>query len=284
MTNQRPDVDRVLSAWLVEGVDAAPPAVVRAALDQAAATRQRRELGFIRRVYNVEATATLNRNNWLRLGLLGMAGVLAVVAAVGAARLFAPEPIPVTPARATALVLELSAPPRSRPAGMVEGSDAVAAMRARMRVAVFSDALLQELGGEAAAALFDPDGSGDQRAYTATVLTFDDPAAAAAAIESISTDLRFATGQWATGNSPFTDEHLPARRSEGFERSGTYWAFGGTSAGESSRVGHLNIWRTDDVVFVVFGVDWATPGSSAYQSAIEAGVVALSESLASLLP
>src|SRR5688572_13887309 len=156
MTAQPTDVERLLSAWLQDGIDTAPPAVVRAALDQATMTRQRRELGFIRRVYNVEETATLNRNNWLRVGLLGMAGVVALIAVAGAVKLLAPDELPPATAPATALVEGLPAPPSTDLTAIVEGPEAITALRTGSRVTVFSQARLQELGGEAAAALFNP--------------------------------------------------------------------------------------------------------------------------------
>lgn len=283
MTAQRADVDRMLATWLVDGVDTAPPPVVRAALEQVSATRQRRELGLMRRFYNVEATAPVNRNAWLRVGLLGMASVVAIIAVAGVVKLLAPEVASPAMAPATALVTDLRSPPDTREVARSEGSDAIAVLRERMRVAVFDEAVLNDLGGEAAAAVFDADGVSDQRQYVAAALTFDHSAAAVAAMGTIRANLRFATGQWAMGNSPFTDEHVPLARDEGFERSGTYWAFGGTSAGASSRVGHLNVWRIDDVVFIVFGVDWVTPGSPSFQTAIEAGVMAVSEELAARL-
>jgi hypothetical protein len=279
MNTPRTDVDQLLSAWLADGLETAPPGAVRAALEESAATRQRRELGLIRRVHNVESTATLNRNAWLRIGVLGMAGVLAVLAVVGVTKLLLPDVTPVTPARATLLVTGLPAPAGTHAGAIVQGPDAIVALRTRSRLALFGETRLSQLGGHAAAALFDSKGTADHRAYTVACLTFDDAAAATAAMQSIRSDFRFATGQWAMGNSPFTDEHLPVGRDEGFERSGTYWAFGGTSANASSRVGHMNVWRVDSVVFIVFGVDWVTTGSSAYQSAIEAGVVGLSDYL-----
>jgi hypothetical protein len=178
------------------------------------------------------------------------------------------------------LIEQLASPPGTEPVMVAEGSAALAALDARSRVPAFSQIMIGQVGGDVSAVLFDGSGTDDQRAYTAAAMTFHDSDAAVAAMAAIRSGFRFGNGQWAAGNSPFTDEHLPVQRDEGFERSGTWWAFGGTSANRQSRVGHLNVWRAGDVVFVVIGVDWVTTGSGEYQTAIEDGVVSLSEVLA----
>jgi len=288
MTASGPADDRLIEAWLLDGVDAAPPPVVRAALDQIANTRQRRELAPFRRAHNVEATASLDRHTWLRLGLFGTAGVVVVMGLAAVANMLLPAsgpPAASPPSRSTFLIEQLASPQGTEPVMVAEGSAALAALDARSRVPAFSQIMIGQVDADASAVLFDGGGTNDQRAYSAAAMTFNDSAAAAAAMATIKSGFRLSNGQqWAAGNSPFTDEHLPVHRDEGFERSGTWLAFGGTSATAQSRVGHLNVWRTGDVVFVVFGVDWDTPGSSDYQAAIEDGVIALSETLAARVP
>lgn len=277
--------DQVLSTWLGQGVDAAPPSAVRAALEQVASTRQRRELAIVRRFYNVETTAVLNRRPAFRLAVLGVAGLLLVVGLVAALRFVAsPDVTPAaTPSRSSMLLSGLPAPAGTVGSPAAIDDEAIRALTTTARDQAFQGLTLAG-PTDAAAVLFVADVAGDSREFAVAAVAFRNVAAATAAMAQVQRDLGSvpdAVGMWEAGNSPFTDEHLPAGRDAGFERSGTYLAFGGTSANASNRAGHVNVWRVGDVVFVAIGVDWITVGTADSQAAIELGVVALSNEITS---
>ena len=89
MSASGPADDRIIEAWLLDGVDAAPPPVVRAALDQIANTRQRRELTIMRRIHNMDGTAVLNQRPFLKPALIGLVGLVALIAIFGLLRFIA---------------------------------------------------------------------------------------------------------------------------------------------------------------------------------------------------
>lgn len=283
MTTVRDKEDRALATWLAQGVDTAPPSAVRAALEQVASTRQRRELAIVRRFYNVETTAVLNRRPVFQVAVLGAAGLLLVVGLFAALRFLAsPDVAPAaTPSRSSMLLSGLPAPARTVGSPSALDDEAIDALTTTARDQAFQGL---PLAGptDAAAVLFVADVAGDSREFAVAAVTYRNVAAATAAMAQVERDLGSVpdvVGMWEAGNSPFTDEHLPAGRDAGFERSGTYLAFGGTSANASNRAGHVNVWRVGNVVFVVVGVDWITIGTADSQTSIEREVVALSTEL-----
>ena len=180
--------------------------------------------------------------------------------------------------------MDLPAPLDTAPSLMGDDTDAITALVATTREETFGAIPGMKGVVNAAALKFNGVSTGRPNEYVASAITFESADDAASAISAIKQGLRLSEvpdgiPMWAERNRPPTEEHLPAGRDDGFERSGTYWAIGGTSANPMNRAGQLNVWRVDDVLFVAVGVDWTSVGTPESQAAFESAVTSLSEEL-----
>ena len=202
-----------------DGVDAAPPPVVRAALDQIANTRQRRELTIMRRIHNMDGTAVLNQRPFLKPALIGLVGLVALIAIFGLLRFITnPEPNPAAPVpatRAEQLVMDLPAPLDTAPSLMGDDTDAITALVATTREETFGAIPGMKGVVNAAALKFNGVSTGRPNEYVASAITFESADDAASAISAIKQGLRLSEvpdgiPMWAERNRPPTE--APARR------------------------------------------------------------------------
>lgn len=269
MTTRTDSLDAVMRAWLDEGLDTAPERAVGAALTQINHTRQRRELSVIRRIPLMDATHPRPRPAWQIGAVVAVAAVALTVTVAAMAQLLPQVGSSHRAPTVGEMVIGLPIPANARQTGRVAGDEVRLTLFDATQARAFAN-----LRGFTDAAAVTYAGTSTGHRYTAAAISYPSAGAAASALA----DLDGTTGDfWRPENSPLTDAHLPAGRDEGFERSGTWVAFGGTSANADNRAGSLLVWRVNDLLFVAVGIDWDTTGTAEAQAALEAGTMSLAD-------